>query len=203
MTYNKLKLATILSTELFAMFLIASLLSVGNAWYGHYTINYTASGITASRCDHRLYPPQQEGNAWTGCGINANWDVPNESYGSGIFSFQRGHGYEDSYTWNITNAPLYCHYVLDSTWTWYGYYDYGSTSWHKQDAYHWWDAWYHNSMTTINPISPYYDGYTLGCYAGSYFKEVSNPNNQVFISSTISPADMYADDPDIKNEEHW
>lgn len=200
MKKDMFKISTVLSVAFLAMFLTTLIPPVVKAWYGEYTIQPMpgGAGVWASRCDHLVSPPSTE-DAWTGCGIAAYYDDPPDRYVAADYYFQRGYGAYIPYDYNwITDSPMYCMYGVDRSFDifWGLYRDYNVPSW----GYGEWPAYYQNWQINVNPISVYFQRRTVGAQSSSYFKEVNNPNNRIYISSLISPNDMYAANPNWREE---
>lgn len=91
---------------------------------------------------------------------------------------------------------MYCQYQYGYD---YGflYYDYRLPAWDNGPSDLYW-AYYQDLTINKDSFSPYpHRQITVGADAQSYFIEVANPNNRIYISSLINPSDMYAPAP------HW
>jgi hypothetical protein len=206
MKKNKFIISTVLSVAFLVMLLTTLALPEVKGIVTHYTIQPGEgfSGVAASRCDHLVDPdpPPAYDDAYTSCGIAAHYYVVNESYAKADFCFTRGYGCgeddeDNDHDWE-TYGPMVCNYQVDSN---YGtYYDYTNVSWSNPDWSGYWG--YHQPLWQFswNPIQPYLDGYTVGATSGSYFEEVDYPYDQIYISSPISPNDMYATGPSWREE---
>lgn len=170
------------------------------SWYTHYTIQEweNEGGVYGSRCDHVYEDQPDPWDAWTGCGVSAEYydTPPTDLYWAADYYFQRGIGGEQqyNYTWEV-DSPLYCTYIEDSNY--YYHNDYDEPEWSTGGS---WPAYYHNYQTDIYPLNVGYGAYTVGVIASSYFENTSNPNHHIYISSHVDPEDMYAADPQFREE---
>jgi len=195
--------SAVLSIAFLAMSLTTLMLPEVKGFYGEYTIRPlpNGAGVSACRCDHMVQPPSYQ-DAWTGTGIAAYYDENSPpAYHSATFIFQRGYGgtVQWPHTWTVQSnpiSPMYCQYQYGYD---YGflYYDYRLPAWDNGPLDLYW-AYYQDLTITKNSFSPYpHRQITVGADAQSYFIEVANPNNRIYISSPINPSDMYAPAP------HW
>jgi hypothetical protein len=188
----------------FALSMMALTTSEVKGFYGEYTIQpmEDGSGVAASRCDHLIQPPSYQ-DAWTATGIGAYYDEdPPPAYDGAIFHFERGYGgtIQNPHTWTIRSDPLdplICQYQYGPYS--FTYYDNRTPSWGSGEfgLYY---AYYQDLPIDKDPFSPYpYRQTTVGANAQSYFIEVADPSNRIYISSPINPNDMYAPDPNWRD----
>ncbi len=197
MKNNKLTASTILSLAILTMFLTALLLPVAQCFdtpdtHGHYTITEYPTFVAASRCDHLVNPPGADpDNAFTSCGIFANLTLPDhDAYNYANYTFVRGYGgpYILPHTWICGDLGLMCGHQVETTTNYV--YDYREPVWNTTSWQ--WNGYYQPDMVVHRWNL---DAYTVGGIAGSYFANVSNPNQLIYISSPINANYMYAENP--------
>ena len=89
---------------------------------------------------------------------------------------------------------MICGHRVDGTTTYY--YDSNQPSW--DDTNYEWDGYYQQYTKVRLNIA----AYTVGAVTGSYFKNTTNTLQQIYISSTVNAAEMYASNPNEKSETH-
>jgi hypothetical protein len=192
------RLSAVLSIAFLATILATLILPIvqGIETHGHYTITEHGWGVTASRCDHLVDPPGADpDNAFTGCGIQAFYNEQDDAYINATYTFMRGFGGPDQYphTWCCTGFSMSCGHKVDDTTTYsYSYLQpyYQTTGWN-------WSGYYQPLKTVVRTGL---DAEKVGAITGSYFKNHTGANPIFYISSIIQSYDMYAGNPNEKNE---
>jgi len=189
-------ISAVLSIAFLATILTTLMLPIGQSidTHGHYTITDHGTYVDASRCDHLVDPPGADAdNAFTGCGIRAF--NQSDAYINATYTFVRGFGGPNPYprTWYCNGISMTCGHKVDDTTT----YSYDSRQPVWNTTFWRWDGYY-QPLKIIERTG--LDAYKVGAITGSYFKNTTNTLQQIYISSIIQSYDMYAGNPNVKNE---